>query len=130
MKHIQSVTGDLDVCVTTDGKLAIMAEDAEGYGHVIEVPDMDKLIRALRQADLIAKEVQQRLVERSHGGRCQVNLIHADKSEAQCVLPKKHLLDDTDHMDDHGHLAPVLVHQSTIREVKAVQDARDAGLIQ
>src|SRR6185437_16127132 len=130
MKHIQSVTGDLDVCVTEDGQLAIIAEDPEGYGHVIEVPDMDKLISALREADLIAMEVRQRAVERQYGGRCQVHLIHEDKSESRCVLPKAHLLDDSDHVDEHGHAAPVLVHQSTIRQVKAIQDARDAGLIE
>lgn len=130
MKHIQSITGDLDVCVTESGALAIMAEDAEGYGHVIEVPDLDKLVQALRYADLLAAEVRAQVVERTHGGRCQVSLIHRDKSESQCVLPKKHLLDDSDHQDEHGHRAPVLVHQSTIREVKAISDARDAGLIE
>jgi len=126
MKHIQSVTGDLDVCVTENGQLAIMAEDAEGYGHVIEVPDMAKLISALRAADLIAMEVRQvqRVAE-----RCRVHLIHPDESESRCVRPKSHLLDDSDHVDEHGHRAPVLVSQSTIREVKAIQDARDAGLI-
>lgn len=130
MKHIQSITGDLDVCVTDSGALAIMAEDAEGYGHVIEVPDLDKLIKELRYADLIAAEVRAQAVERTHGGRCQVYLIHEDKSESRCVLPKAHLLDDSDHQDEHGHHAPVLVHQSTIREVQAVQDARSAGLIE
>lgn len=129
MRHIQSVTGDLDVCVTEDGQLAIMAEDAEGFGHVIEVPDMDKLIQALRHADLLAAEVRAQAVERTHGGRCQVHLIHRDSSESRCVLPKKHLLDDSDHQDEHGHHAPVLVSQSTIREVQRLQDARDAGLI-
>lgn len=130
MKHIQSVTGDLDVCVTDDGELAIMVEDAEGYGHTVKVPDMDKLISALRAADLIAVEQRQQAVEREYGGRCRVHLIHEDKSEARCVLPQKHLLDDSDHEDEHGHHAPVLVHQSTIREVQAIQDARNAGLIQ
>lgn len=120
MKHIQSITGDLDVCVTDSGALAIMAEDAEGYGHVIEVPDLDKLIKELRYADLIAAEVRAQAVERTHGGRCQVHLIHEDKSESRCVLAKAHLLDDSDHQDEHGHHAPVLVHQSTIREVQAV----------
>ena len=129
MKHIQSITGDLDVCVTESGALAIMAEDAEGYGHVIEIPDKDKLIRELNKADLIAMEVRQQAVERTHGGRCQVHLIHQDRSESRCVLPKAHLLDDSDHEDEHGHHAPVLVSQSTIREVKRIQDARDAGLI-
>lgn len=64
MKHIQSVTRDLDVCVTDDGELAIMVEDAEGYGHTVKVPDMDKLISALRAADLIAAEQRQKAAER------------------------------------------------------------------
>lgn len=129
MKHIQSVAGDLDVCVTESGALALMVEDAEGYGHVIEVPDMDKLITALRAADLIAMEVRSQEVERTHGGRCQVMLIHPGGIERRCILPKAHLLDDSDHQDHCGHRAPVLVSQSTIREVQAVQDARNAGLI-
>ena len=96
--------------------------------ELTEVDSTYLLKRALDQADLIAMEQTQR--GREYTGRCQVHLIHEDKSEAQCVLPKAHRLDDSDHVDDHGCHAPVLVHQSTIREVEAVRKAREAGLIQ
>lgn len=54
--------------------------------------------------------------------RCQVPMIHADKSAAQCILHKDHVLNDSDHIDEHMHTAPVLVHQSTINEVRAVSE--------
>ena len=129
MKHFAEITSDLGVGVTKDGTLVLEFVDGDNYAHEVAVPDLDKLINALRKLDLIAMEVRQAAVERTHGGRCQVHLIHADKSEARCVLPKRHLLDDSDHVDDHGHHAPVLVHQSTIREVQRVQDMRDRGEI-
>lgn len=72
MRYIKSVCGDLDVCVTTEGQLALMVEDAEGYGHVIEVPDMDKLIEALRAADLIAMEVR----KAAEAARCPYTQSH------------------------------------------------------
>ena len=49
-----------------------------------------------------------------------VSLIHTDKSEARCVLHRDHQQDDSAHMDEHGCLAAVLVHQSSIREAEAV----------
>lgn len=54
------------------------------------------------------------------GKRCQVDLIHEDKSAARCILPRTHLLDDSDHVDEHGHHAKVLVTQATLREVERV----------
>lgn len=51
-----------------------------------------------------------------HPDRCQVDMIHADDTAERCVWHKDHLLDDSDHVDEHGHRAAVLVHQSTIDE--------------
>lgn len=51
--------------------------------------------------------------------QCRVYLIHPDKSQSRCLLDADHLLDDSDHLDEHGHTAKVLVSQATIREVKA-----------
>lgn len=129
MTHIETISGDLAVHVTKEGELVLRVVDSENYAHEIEVADKDKLIRALNKGDLVAVERRQAAVEREYGGRCTVPMIHPDKSEAQCVLPRKHLLDDSDHVDEHGHHAPVLVHQSTIRDVQRVQSLRDAGLI-
>jgi hypothetical protein len=41
---------------------------------------------------------------------------------ARCALPKGHetQIEDSPHADGHACLAPVLVHQSTIREVARV----------
>jgi hypothetical protein len=50
--------------------------------------------------------------------RCPTPMVHRDQSRARCVLPVSHLLDDSDHQDEHGCTAPVLIHQSTIREVE------------
>jgi hypothetical protein len=54
--------------------------------------------------------------------RCLVHLIHPDKSEVQCVLSRDHQDNDSDHLDEHGHAAPVLVTQKTIAEVRAVTE--------
>jgi hypothetical protein len=45
----------------------------------------------------------------------------ASARAAQCFLDRTHLENDSDHRDKHGCTAPVLVHQSTIREVEALQ---------
>jgi hypothetical protein len=58
--------------------------------------------------------------------RCRVPLIHRDGSEARCVLPASHQRDDSDHVDEHGHSAPVLVTQAAIEEARYVQAMRDA----
>ena len=59
-------------------------------------------------------------LEAPEGQRCQVNLIHPDKSEAQCLLDRTHQKSDTDHQDEHGHYVRVLMSQSTLREVEAL----------
>lgn len=59
--------------------------------------------------------------------RCQVSLIHRDKSEARCVLHRGHQEDDSDHVDEHLCHAPVLVHQSSIEEVRRVSEAQNLG---
>ena len=54
--------------------------------------------------------------------RCFVHLIHSDKSESRCILHKDHQDNDSDHIDEHGHTAKVLVTQATIREVRALAE--------
>lgn len=56
--------------------------------------------------------------------KCGTPMRHPDKSVSPCVLDETHRLDDSDHRDGHGHTAPVLVRQSTIREVAAVAAER------
>lgn len=56
--------------------------------------------------------------------RCQVNMIHqgmAAQLEFRCVLIRDHYVidEDSDHIDEHGCHAQVLVSQATIREVEA-----------
>ncbi len=53
---------------------------------------------------------------------CDTPMAHPDKSVGHCTLPKGHqvLVEDSDHYDEHGCTAPVLVHQSTLREVALV----------
>jgi hypothetical protein len=59
--------------------------------------------------------------------RCAVNMIHADQSAARCTRHRKHVEQDTDHTDEHGHRAPVLVSQSTIAEALAIEQEADAA---
>jgi hypothetical protein len=54
---------------------------------------------------------------------CHVGLIHADESTAPCVLPRTHLDYDSDHQDEHGCRAAVLIHRSTIDEVARVNES-------
>lgn len=57
--------------------------------------------------------------------RCPTPMIHEDKSTAQCVLDRDHVLTDSDHVDEHGHTAKVLVSQATIREAQRMQETQD-----
>lgn len=54
---------------------------------------------------------------------CGVRMIHSGAPDAVCVLTKEHLASDTDHEDKHGCHAPVLVRQSTIREMEALAES-------
>lgn len=130
MSNMETLTISEDLhLVIENGRIMLQVGAGQGrWLHMAEVKDVDEARRKLETAGLIAEEQTQSA--RQYAGRCQVHLIHEDKSESRCVLPKAHLLDDSDHEDEHGHHAPVLVHQSTIREVKAISDARDAGLIE
>lgn len=57
------------------------------------------------------------------GARCMVNLIHADEPEARCTRHRDHQQNaDSDHVDEHGCTAHVLVHQSSIEEARRWQD--------
>lgn len=48
--------------------------------------------------------------------------VDPDNRTSPCALPKGHYIqiEDSDHYDEHGCIAPVLVRQSTIREVELV----------
>jgi hypothetical protein len=61
--------------------------------------------------------------------RCPTPMRHADKSVSQCVLDRAHVLQDSDHVDKHGHHAPVLVSQATIREVDRVAAASNDRMV-
>jgi hypothetical protein len=80
----------------------------------------DAITAAQAQVTKLARQVP---VAKDSPLRCHVHLIHADKSEERCALAGDHLADDLDHVDAHGHHAPVLVHQSTIEHVRAVTEA-------
>jgi hypothetical protein len=58
---------------------------------------------------------------------CGTPMTHPDKSVSYCTLPKDHYItvEDSDHCDEHGHTARVLVRQATIREVAAITSARE-----
>jgi hypothetical protein len=55
-------------------------------------------------------------------GLCGIGLIHEDQSVSPCTLPRGHQaqITDSSHWDEHGCHASVLVHQSTLDEVRRV----------
>ena len=56
--------------------------------------------------------------------QCGVGMTgHQTHLDSQCVLGKDHVLNDSDHVDEHGCHAPVLVSQATIEEVRRVSAA-------
>ena len=61
--------------------------------------------------------------------RCLVDLIHEQELRSRCILHRDHQKLDLPHRDVHWHHAEVLVHQSSIREAKHVQELLDQGLI-
>lgn len=54
--------------------------------------------------------------------QCGARMAHRDGSVSRCTLPRGHnvQIEDSNHVDEHGCFAPVLVHQSTLREVARV----------
>jgi hypothetical protein len=55
MRAIESVTADLDVCLTDTNRLAIMVSTDEGE-FLAEVKDIDTLVAKLRKLELIKME--------------------------------------------------------------------------
>lgn len=53
--------------------------------------------------------------------RCPTPLIR-DGVEERCVLDVNHLKSDVPHATEDGHLAPILVRQSTIRAAEALAE--------
>lgn len=58
---------------------------------------------------------------------CGTPMRHRNGLVSPCTLPKDHFVqvEDSDHFDECGCSAPVLVHQSAIREVRRVQEWRN-----
>lgn len=50
------VTPDIDVYLNSDNLIKIAVTDEEGYEHSAEVPDIDVLIKALRDVHLLQTE--------------------------------------------------------------------------
>lgn len=70
-----------------------------------------------------------------HETPCGAPMTHAAgdwpaETVGHCTLPKGHQvqIEDSDHYDEHGCLAPVLVHQSTLREVAHVANEYPDGI--
>jgi hypothetical protein len=57
-------------------------------------------------------------------------LIKPGDRVTPCTLPRGHhvQIEDSDHVDAHGCFAPVLVHQSTLREVQHVANEWPDGI--
>jgi hypothetical protein len=92
------------------------------------ISELDRLTQAV--AELRAK--LEKPVESRHQGMCLTPMDHSDGSSWPCILPAVHRLFDGEperHIDQHGHYAEPIVHAAAIREVQAVQDARDRGEI-
>lgn len=63
-------------------------------------------------------------------GQCPVMMEHpSGRPDSRCTLGADHKYSDTDHLDEHGCTAPVLIHQSTIEEAGRVTAARAHGYI-
>lgn len=54
---------------------------------------------------------------------CGTPMRHRHGGVSPCVLPKNHFVTDEDscHRDEHGHTARVLVRQSSVRELEALE---------
>lgn len=112
----------------------------QGYHEAWERDERRAAIAELdRAAQAIAglREKLERPVRQELTGLCLVPMRHigpdGDGREWPCVLPAIHRLFDGEaetHLDQHGHQAAPLIRAATIREIQAVQDARERGEIE
>lgn len=54
------------------------------------------------------------------GTQCGTPMKHKDGTVSRCDLDKAHNLSDSDHRDQHGCTAHVLVHQASIADAQRV----------
>jgi hypothetical protein len=59
--------------------------------------------------------------------RCPKPMVHPDETVERCVLHYDHMQDDTDHVDTHGHRAPVEISQSTIEQARMIREESCGG---
>jgi hypothetical protein len=122
--NIKHLSGGLIAYLDSRNVITIDGEGTLGAGT--EVHDVDELVKALRELELVQAERAALMDRYPADVQCDVTMVHSDGFEGHCRLAKRHLVDDSDHQDEHGCRAGVLVHQSTIREVERIQAARDA----
>lgn len=67
------------------------------------------------------RKARQQRVPDDSPDRCEARYVRPDGSEDRCVLHRDHVLDDTDHVNARGQHAPVLFHQSTIEQARALR---------
>jgi hypothetical protein len=82
---------------------------------------------AVRDAIAVAQAEVTRLarqvpVARDSPLRCPKPMVHPDESVERCVLHVDHMQDDIDHVDPHGHRAPVEIRQSTIEQARMIRE--------
>jgi hypothetical protein len=109
---------------------AVRGSDSFGHWEVILDPEEPPAEALLRPGMLISPRGSDSLdrweaaLAGSHP--CGKMMTHPDGSEAACVLDGEHKDDGSDHVDEHGHHAKVLVTQATLRAIRGLQDWHDA----
>jgi hypothetical protein len=106
-----------------------ISDAAHGISRALEACDALRIALTKAGDEVARLDAEQARTGLSDAARCRVPLVHRDGSEARCVLRASHQRDDSDHVDEHGHTAPVLVTQATIEDARRVQALRDAGEI-
>jgi hypothetical protein len=127
-KHQAALTMDLHLSNARGAIDEVSQGWYEQWPTSVRVAALRELTKLRDSIDTLMGQLNEP-VEDSLQGRCEAPMHHAPPATGTwpCVLPALHQRFEVDHMDEHGHTAPLLVHWSTIMEVRAVQAARERG---
>jgi hypothetical protein len=127
-KHRSALSLDMQLAVAGEALDTVGEGYYETWNPSVRVAALKSMARLQEQIEALREQLN-RPVEETLQGQCLTPMDHVSGETWPCVLPALHRRFDEPHMDEHGHYAPLLVHWSTIEEVRRVQEARDRGEI-
>ena len=93
------------------GRVQSLLADASGACDAVR----DAITATQAEVTRLARQVP---VARESPLRCPKPMTHPDETVERCVLHRDHVQDAADHVDPHGHHAPVEISQPVIEQAR------------